>query len=197
MEQLELLRYGVDVLDRLGLRYALVGSYGTLAYGEARLTQDIDIVVELAEEQIGDFCAAFPAPDWYVSETAAREAVRLRRPFNVIHTTSSGKLDIMIPGRDEWGRGQLSRRCEVHLLPDRTVYAAHPEDVIIGKLRYFHEGGSDKHLRDIAGILQVSGELVDFENVRQWAEQLGVLESWEAVLSRIPDAASEQRTTDD
>ncbi len=185
MEQLELLRYGVEVLDRLGLRYALVGSYGTLAYGEARFTHDIDIVVDLPDERVPDFCAAFPAPEWYVSESAAREAVRRRRPFNVIHTTSGGKLDIMLPGRDEWGQVQLDRRRAVRLLPDRTVYAAHPEDVIIGKLRYFHEGGSDKHLRDIAGMLQVSGELIDRANVRRWAEKLGVTEAWDAVLSRL------------
>lgn len=197
MEQLELLRYGVDVLDRLALPYALVGSYGTLAYGEARFTHDIDIVVDLTNDQVRAFCEAFPPPEWYVSESAAREAVRHRRPFNVIHTTSGGKLDIMIPGRDEWGRNQLSRRREVRLLPDREVFAAHPEDVIIGKLRYFHEGGSDKHLRDIASILQVSGELVDHESVRQWADRLGVTDAWQAVLSRLAEAADEHRAMDD
>ena len=72
MEQLELLRYGVEVLERLGVPYALVGSYGTLAYGEARFTQDIDVVVDLPEEKVREFCTAFPAPEWYVSETAAR-----------------------------------------------------------------------------------------------------------------------------
>jgi hypothetical protein len=193
VEQLELLRYGIEVLERLGVRYALVGSYGTLAYGEARFTQDIDIVVDLSDEKVREFCAAFPAPEWYVSEAAAREAVRRRRPFNVIHTTSGGKLDIMIPGRDEWGCTQLDRRRAVRLLPDRDVFAAHPEDVIIGKLRYFHEGGSDKHLRDVAGILQVSGELVDRASVRRWAEKLGVTEAWDAVLSRVDQAADAQR----
>ena len=197
MEQLELLRYGVDVLDRLRLKCALVGSYGVLACGEARLTRDIDIVVDLPHDHVGDFCAAFPAPEWYVSETAARQAVRDRRPFNVIHKTSGGKLDIMIPGRDKWGQGQLNRRRTVRLLPDRNVYAAHPEDVIIGKLRYFHEGGSDKHLRDIATILQLSGELVDCDDVRQWAEELGVTEAWEAVLSRLESHGSPERQDTD
>ena len=36
-----------------------------------------------------------------------------------------------------------------------------PEDVIIGKLWYFSEGGGERHLRDIAGILRISGEKVD------------------------------------
>jgi hypothetical protein len=31
---------------------------------------------------------------------------------------------------------------------------AAPEDVIIGKLRFFAEGASDEHLRDVAGILR-------------------------------------------
>jgi hypothetical protein len=33
---------------------------------------------------------------------------------------------------------------------------AAPEDVILGKLWYFAEGGCDRHLRDIAGILRVT-----------------------------------------
>lgn len=185
MEQLDVLRHAADVLESMDLRYAIVGSYATLAYGESRFTHDVDIVVELPRDRITEFCGRFPAPEWYVSESAANEAVQRRRQFNVIHTTSGNKLDFMIPKRDEWGRSQLDRRQAVGILPERIVFAAHPEDVILGKLQYFHEGGSDKHLRDICGILQTSGEMIDRDNVRRWAEKLGVTAAWDAVLFKL------------
>ena len=44
---------------------------GLLADGEARLTQDIDFVVDLPDDQVPDFCAAFPAPERYLRDIAS------------------------------------------------------------------------------------------------------------------------------
>lgn len=56
------------------------------------------------------------------------------------------------------------------------------EDVILKKLEYYATGGSDKHLRDVSGILRISPGEVDREYVAEWARRLGVLEIWEAIL---------------
>ena len=85
MEQDDLLRLSVETLDRLGVPYLVVGSYACLAYGESRLTQDIDIVIALPERPVPAFCAAFPPPDFYLSEPAVRDAVRTNFQFNVLH----------------------------------------------------------------------------------------------------------------
>ena len=45
MEQLDLVRRAVDLLEQLGAAYMLVGSYGSAAWGEPRFTQGIDVVV--------------------------------------------------------------------------------------------------------------------------------------------------------
>jgi hypothetical protein len=37
------------------------------------------------------------------------------------------------------------------VLADQEGYTASPVDIIVSKLRYFAEGASDKHLRDITG----------------------------------------------
>ena len=49
MEQIELLRLTLNVLERLEIPYALVGSYGSSIFGEPRFTRDIDILVELPD----------------------------------------------------------------------------------------------------------------------------------------------------
>ncbi len=188
MEQPELLTYVIDVLEDLRIPYMVVGSVASGAYGEPRLTNDIDIVVDLRPELVRRLCAAFPPGEFYVSDDAATEAVQRCSQFNVIHPTSGNKVDFMVARPDAWGRTQLSRRRRVRLLPDRDGYAARPEDVIISKMDYYREGGSEKHLRDIAGILKVSDDDVDREYVARWAEQLGLTEVWQAVLRRLGSA---------
>jgi hypothetical protein len=56
---------------------------------------------------------------------------------------------------------------------------APPEYVIVRKLEYFREGGSEKHLRDIRGILAVSGELLDQAELLQWVARRGLMAEWE------------------
>jgi hypothetical protein len=185
VEQDDVVRYVLDALEHLRVPHAVVGSFASGAWGEPRTTHDVDIVVRFTETEVREFCSFFPPPDWYVSLPAALEALRRRKQFNVIHTTSGFKADLMISSEDEWGRQQLDRRIRFKLLPDRDAYTAHPEDVILGKLRYYQEGSSDKHLRDIAGMLEMSGELIDRKQVTAWAERLGVLDVWKTVLDRV------------
>ena len=42
MEQADILCFAVGILENLNIPYMLVGSMASSAYGEARLTQDID-----------------------------------------------------------------------------------------------------------------------------------------------------------
>jgi hypothetical protein len=76
----------------------------------------------------------------------------------VIHPTSGNKIDFMIARHDAWGREQVARRRRESILRDRIGYIAAPEDVILSKLLYYREGQSDKHLRDVAAMMQVSGD---------------------------------------
>jgi hypothetical protein len=185
VEQDELLRHVVDILEEQGLTYLLVGSLASGVYGEPRLTQDIDIVVELGPNQVARLCEAFPAPEYYVSQQAAREAVAAAGQFNVIHPASGNKIDFMIARRDAWGRSQVGRRRQEQILPGRSGYVAAPEDVILSKLAYYQEGGSEKHLRDIAAMLQVSGDEIDRAYIDSWVSQLGLTQEWQAVLERL------------
>jgi len=42
------------------------------------LTNDVDVVVDLPEQKIGEFCASFPEGEFYVSEESLDRAVRQR-----------------------------------------------------------------------------------------------------------------------
>ncbi len=110
MEQAELIRYAAQTLERLAIPYALVGSWGSGIYGEPRFTRDIDIVLDLNMALVSQFCEAFPNGEFYLSEQAARDAVRTRFQFNVIHPASGNKIDFILTRPESWSATQLERR---------------------------------------------------------------------------------------
>jgi hypothetical protein len=193
MEQIDLIQHIVQTLDALTIPYAIVGPWGSGIYGEPRFTRDVDIVVDMSMGVVPQFCAAFPNGEFYLSEEAVQDAVRTRFQFNVLHPTSGNKIDFIMTRPDAWSTGQLRRRRPVELRNGAQIFRAFvaaPEDVILGKLWYYSEGGGDRHLRDIAGILRVTGDGVDRAEVEQWAAKLGYLPIWQQIVAKVdaPDA---------
>jgi hypothetical protein len=184
MEPVELLGHLTDVLERLGLAYLITGSTATIAYGEPRFTNDIDVVVELPEDRVAELCAAFPGPEYYVSPPAATLAVRARHQFNILHPGSGLKIDVIVASLSEFDRCRLQRGRRLAVLPDRAVMFASPEDVIVKKMAYYQEGGSEKHLRDIAGVIKIQGDALDRNYIGQWSEKLGLSELWASILAQ-------------
>lgn len=185
MDPSELLRFLVGVLERLQLRYFVTGSTVTIFYGEPRFTNDIDVVVDLHEKGAAEFCRQFPEDDFYVDEEAARDAIRHASQFNIIHPQSGFKIDVIVPAATEFNRSRFNRAKRVRAGPDWDASFASPEDAIIKKLEYFREGGSEKHLRDITGVLKTSGPDMDMQYVERWATVLGLLDIWNAILQRM------------
>jgi hypothetical protein len=184
MEPFELLGYVVRVLEQLAVPYLVTGSTATIAYGEPRFTNDIDILVDLRLNQVADFCDAFPAPEFYVSRPAAEAAVRRHHQFNIIHPSSGLKIVVIVASDSPFDRSRLRRGRRLSAGANLQVCFGSPEDVILKKLEYFREGGSEKHLRDIAGVLKVQGQRVDRQYIVEWAGRLGVLDIWQAVAKR-------------
>jgi len=178
MEPEDLLRCVVLACEQLKLRYFVTGSTATIAWGEPRFTNDIDVVLELPAEQIDRFCHLFPEADFYLSRPAVAAAIRSNGQFNLIHPASGLKVDFMVVAPTEFNQNRMIRARELPALDDRTVRFASPEDVILMKLKYFKEGGSQKHLRDIRGVLEVQGPTIDRQYITDWAHKLGVGDEW-------------------
>ena len=185
MEQYELLRQVVRVFDDLGVKYFVTGSVASIYFGEPRFTNDIDIVADLSMGHTSAICKAFPLPEFYVSEEAIRDAILTRRQFNIIQSTTGFKVDVIIPPQTAFDRACLSRAVRVHPGPDFEAMLGSPEDIILKKMEAYKEGESDKHLRDITGILKVRGDKVDRAYVHQLAQRLGLAEVWQAILDRL------------
>lgn len=98
------------------------------------------------------------------------------------------KIDLIVAGDSDFDRSRFRRAVVVEPAADFRASFASPEDVILKKMEFYRDGGSDKHLRDIAGILRVSGDRVERAYVEEWASRLGVGEIWAAILERLREA---------
>jgi hypothetical protein len=186
VEFAEFYDYLVNALERIGIPYRIVGSMASIAYGEPRFTNDIDVVVRLEPDQVEAFCAEFPAPGFYCPVETAREAVLRRFQFNILHPASGLKADIILATDSPFDRSRFARGQRLFSTDTRQAWIASPEDVILKKLVFFREGGSEKHLRDIVGILKVQGEGIEHAYLKDWVARLGVEAEWRLVLSRMP-----------
>ncbi len=178
MEQYELLRHAARCFEKHCIRYFVTGAVAAIAYGEPRLTNDIDIVADLHEDEIPKLKSCYPEGDFYFDEDSARRAVRSRSQFNIIHPESGLKIDVMISRGDEFDQSRFRRVRRLRPLLDTEVDFASPEDVILKKMVFYREGGSEKHLRDIAGILKISAGGIDLAYIDGWARKLGLEEIW-------------------
>lgn len=185
MTQSQLLQFAIETLERLGIHYALVGSLASSTLGEARFTNDIDIVVRLDVFDAARLCDAFAGDEFALYKPAILQEVERGGQFNILHPSSSNKIDFMVVGSTDWSRRQLKRRERRQVLDVAECYVAAPEDIILGKLLYYQDGGSEKHLRDIAGIWKRSGERIDREYLEAGVSELGLGEAWAVMLERL------------
>jgi predicted nucleotidyltransferase len=183
-EFLELFDHAIRVLEELRFPYAIGGSVATLAYGEDRGTRDLDIVILLDEADIPKLLAGFPFPDFYSDLQAAREALRTGGTFNVIY--GRAKVDFF-PATGHVERNQVQRAKRLRTLAGRLAQVSSPEELIAKKLEYYDQGGSDKHLRDIAVMLQSSTIPIDRERVGEYARQLRLSDLWAMVMRRADE----------
>jgi len=185
----EFLQKVVEVFEHLQIQYLVTGAIASVAYGEPRLTNDIDIVAAMREEHISGLLEAFPSHDFYVSEEAMTDAIQHQGQFNIIHPSSGLKVDVIIRKDSEFDRSRFSRIRRIQPAETYQANFSSPEDVIIKKMEFYKEGGSEKHLRDITGIIKISGETLDRDYIAYWAERLGVMEIWDAIQRRLTEKA--------
>jgi hypothetical protein len=182
MPATDLFRIFTDRLEEAGIPYMVTGSVASMVYGEPRLTHDVDVVVKLTREDAGRVRDTFGEEGFYCPPEEAikvEAARRLRGRFNLIHYETGYKADLYLVGQDPLHRWAMANRVHVDV-GGGPIWLAPPEYVILRKLEYYREGRSEKHLRDIAAMLDVSGDRIDLAMVEQKSKELGLTSEWDA-----------------
>jgi len=161
-------------LEQAGLEYMITGGVASVIYGDPRFTRDVDVVLVLAESGIHRLVTAFGTAEFYLppEETLATEVRRLEGGhFPVIHHDTALRADVYLAGEVPLHRWALDRVLRLPL-GGEPISVAPIEYVIIRKLQYFRDSGSDRHLRDISMMLRLSGDTVDGPALDEWCRRL-------------------------
>lgn len=165
------------LLDQLQIPHMVVGSFASSAHGVPRTTQDIDVVIDPTARQLKDFVAAIDLDRFYVDGDVASDALRRRSMFNVIDMETGWKLDLVIRKPTAHAVAEMGRRTLGTIAGVRAPLAT-AEDVIIAKLAWARDGGSERQLIDVAGIIAAKGATLDRAYLAEWIAALGLEAHW-------------------
>jgi hypothetical protein len=166
----------VEALEQLGVAYHLGGSVASSLHGEARSTQDIDLVANLQAAHVRHFVALLNQ-DYYLDESSIRDAIRRQASFNAIFLDTGMKIDVFIPKARAFDQDELQH---IHYLPlergGRSFPVSSPEAMILRKLEWYEMGGrvSKRQWGDLIGILQKKAATLDLIYLDRWARVLRV-----------------------
>ena len=117
MGPFELLKKIVEVFEHLQVPYLVTEAVASIAYGEPRLTNDIDLVADLKDRNVAGLIEAFPSDEFYISEEMVRESIRQHGQFNIIHPSSGLKVDVIMKKNSPYDNSRFERREALRLFP--------------------------------------------------------------------------------
>jgi len=168
----------VEALERLNVPYHIGGSLASSAHGIPRATVDVDVIAELEVDHVDWFVDQLAA-DYYVNRESMLEAIERRTSFNLVHYSTMLKVDIFVPGTDQFAE-QEQRRARAQTFgpaeSTRTFVVKSPEDLVLRKLSWYKLGGevSQQQWNDVLGILTLQRSQLDHDYLINWAAELGV-----------------------
>lgn len=186
----DFVRQVIAAVEAAGVGYMIGGAVAAWAWGEPRATLDLDLVVNIPLEAVGQLSEELEKRDMLVPEEIILDSIleyRADLPINAIHMHSGYKADLYpLRKGDELRSSAFERRQKIdlgELLGE--VYLHSPEDLIIYKLWYYSISQQTKHIRDITSIVMTIGEELDFNYIESWVKKKGLTSIWGDLLARI------------
>lgn len=182
MDVLDIAALVASAIEGLGGAYFIGGSVASALHGEPRATNDIDMVVSLPVGLSARLADALGS-DFEVDGDMLRVALLRATCANVFYLPAFTKVDLFGVGAEPFDESEFSRRRHLEARAGLWLWVKSPEDSILRKLLWYRAGGqvADSQLRDVRGIFRVSGQSLDQQYLRSWAERLGL----EALLAQV------------
>lgn len=176
----------IDVLDRAGVEYAVMGGFALRWWALPRPTYDVDFAVALDDDALADLLRAFEAAGFTVDPPFLSGHVDRIRDLQKIAVAlfeegSVWPVDIFL-ARTPFVRSAFDRRVPADL-EGRRIAVVSAEDLLLFKLL----ADRPKDRAEVEDLLLVCGRL-DREHLEPWARRLGVADR----LAKALDARDEE-----
>lgn len=181
-DQKMVLRDCTERFERLGIAYMLTGSMAMVNYAMMRMTNDIDIVIEVSTDDAKRIINAFE-PDYYVPHGRVRDAISRRLMFNLLHQEKLVKIDCIVRKETEFQKSAFANRRRI-TFSDFDLWIISREDLILSKLNWAKDMRSEMQIRDVANILRNG---YDEDYIKLWTEKLGIEDLLTEALEKLKE----------
>jgi hypothetical protein len=179
----DMLAIVIGLLEAADVPYMITGSLASSYHGEPRATRDIDIVIEPSPDGVERLANGLADSGFYVDRDVARQALAERSQFNAIGPDAT-KVDLILRRDRPFSVEEFGRREPADLL-GTPGFVATAEDLIVAKLEWANATGSDRQLRDVAGIIAI-GQGLDEDYIERWTSALGLNDAWHRARDAAP-----------
>jgi hypothetical protein len=142
----------------------VIGGLAVAAWGEPRLTRDVDLKVLLSRQDANRLLDILSSE--YVSLTSQPKIMLKRRGLLFVQDSAGTRLDIMLADTS-YDILAIERGRDVEVQPGVTIRVCSPEDLIIYKI-------ISTRLRDhedVQGVVRRQGDALDDDYVLGWLNQ--------------------------
>jgi len=170
----------IVIVRQLGIRFHLTGGLTGTAYGEPRMTQDIDIVIDPVQtkERCGELVLSLRQSSFLFNEDSLRRAVESGGMFQLLDQDECLKLDIY---PRELIAGELDRSEQLEIFEGEILPVVSRVDAAASKLVWISKG-SHKSRRDLRAIYQQAAADQQIA-IRAWAEKANYARLLDEVLA--------------
>ena len=170
----------IKAFDELGISYYIGGSIASSAYGKARATMDVDMVLNLQTSHV-KYLSEKLNKIYYLDEEMISSAIKNGTSFNLIHLDTMLKIDAFILNDQPYPLAAFERKVKDKLDDEPNsinVYICSSEDIILNKLMWYKMGGkiSERQWNDVVGVIKVQDERLNKDYLKKWSQHLGIIE---------------------
>ena len=174
----------VAIFERHAIRFHLTGGITSVLYGEPRMTQDIDIVIDnqAVANELDAFLGSLDTSDFMFEAQVVRDAVAQGDLFQLFDNVEALKLDIypreLIPG-------ELDRSETMEVFEGVRLPVVSRPDAAASKLVWISKG-SHKSRRDLRQMFRTASD-AECDAISQFAKQHDL----EALLDEVLNESDE------
>jgi hypothetical protein len=152
----------IDLLECVRATYLIIGGLAVGVLGEARMTQDVDILIQLNPEDIPDLLKSATDKGFRFDRKKVLETVELQGFFQLI--LGNFHVDFVI-GSMPFEIEAFKRRRKIKLY-NKTAFFPTPEDLILFKII----PGREKDMLDAKTIVTRHKDKLDTAYLKKWGQ---------------------------
>ena len=157
----------IELLNKRGIAYAIIGAFAASFYGVVRASLDADAVISVfTPEDMSDFCLYLKSLGLNVTFRKGDLEDPIRAVIN-IEDQYLNRVDLLMGIRGM--KPETFDRCQEVLFMGLSIKMAGIEDFIA--LKIF--AGSPKDIGDVLGVMDVSGEKINLQSLKEITSQYG------------------------